>query len=180
MSANRRQRRPELVRHRHEERSLELLRLGELRDHAAEPLAQEGDLVATARLRDLDVVATRGDLLGRARERTDGLGETPREPQEEETGERDPDRQREREPPEQRDPLLAQLGLRLRDDEPAERLGALSELHGLRSRDQAAARSRWRELDDQLVVASSSTSPSALRGSRVRPNRWPGKSDAPM
>ena len=131
--------------------------------------------------RDLDVVATGRDLLGRARERADGLGQTPRQPEEQEPGERHADREREREPAEQRDPLLAQLRLGLRDDEPAERLGALNELHGLRGRDQPAALARRRELDhDLLGRASSSTSPSALRGSRVRPNRWPGKSDAPM
>ena len=36
--ANRGQRRPQLVRDGHEERALELLRLGELRDHSAEAL----------------------------------------------------------------------------------------------------------------------------------------------
>ena len=68
MPADRGQRRPELVGDRHEERTLELLRLGELRDHSTEALAQERDLVAAPRLRDLDVVAAGGDVLRRARE----------------------------------------------------------------------------------------------------------------
>ena len=73
--ADRGQRRAELVRHGHEERALELLRLRELVDHPAEALAQERDLVSPSSLRDLDVVTAGGDVLGRAREHADRLGQ---------------------------------------------------------------------------------------------------------
>ena len=153
VAADRRQRRPELVRHGHEERTLELLGLGELRDHPTEALAQERDLVAAPRLGNLDVVAPGGDVLRRPGESPHGLGQTPREPEEEHGRERDADCEREREPAEKREPLLAQLGLGLRDDQPPERLGALDELHRLRSGDQPSALARRRELDDHLPVA---------------------------
>ena len=67
--------RPQLVRDGHEERALQLLRLRELLDHPAEPLAQKRDLVATPCLRDLDVVAACRDVLGGARQHADGLGQ---------------------------------------------------------------------------------------------------------
>ena len=125
VATNRCERRPQLVRDRHEERALELLGLGELVDHAPEAVAELRDLVAAPRLGDLDLVAPRRDLLRRAREREHRLGQPARQPPEEKSAERDPDRERERQPPEQRQPLLAKLGDRLRDHEPAERLGSL-------------------------------------------------------
>ena len=120
----------------HEERALELLGLRELRDHPSEPLAQERDLVRAPRLRDLHVVPARRDVFRRAGEHAHRLRQPSREPQEEQPGERDADREREREPAEERQPLLAQLRLRLRDDEPSERLGPLDELNRLRRREQ--------------------------------------------
>ena len=153
MSADRGQRRAELVRHGHEERALELLRFCELVDHAAEALAQERDLVSPSSLRDLDVVPAGGDVLRRARQHADRLGQPARQPEEQEPRERDADREREREPPEQRQPLLAKLRLGLGDDQPAERLGALDELHRLRGGDEPPTLARRSELDDDLLVA---------------------------
>ena len=102
----------------------------------------------------VDVVAARGDVLGRQRQRAHGLGETPGEPQEEHAAERDADGEREREPAEQHQPLLAELGLGLRDDEPAERLRAVHELNRLRRGDQTSTiLAGRRELDDDLLVA---------------------------
>ena len=178
--ADRRQRRAQLVRHRHEERALELLGLGELGDHPAEALAQERDLVAASRLRDLDVVTSGGDVLGRARESPHRLREAAREPEEENRRECDSDGQREREPAEKRQPLLAQLGLGLRDDQPAEWLGALDELHRLGRRDQPSALARRRELDDHLPVAIELRLPRAHSAEGAsRPKRWSGNGVRP-
>ena len=94
------------------------------------------------RLGDLDVVAPGRDVLRRAREGEHRLGEAAREPPEQHRGEPDPDGEREREPFEQGDPLLAELGDRLGDDEPAERLGSPRELDRLRGGEQQAARLR--------------------------------------
>ena len=70
VAADRRQRRPELVRDGHEELALELLGLRELRGHLAEALGEVADLVAARAARDLDVVVPRRDLVGaRARAR---------------------------------------------------------------------------------------------------------------
>ncbi len=126
VAADRGKRRPQLVRDRHQEGALELLRLGELGDHAPESIAQLRDLVGPSCGWNLHVVAARGDVLGRARQREHGVGKATREPPEENAAQRDPDRQRQREPAEKREPLLAKLRRRLRDDEPADRRRAAS------------------------------------------------------
>ena len=69
VAADRRQRRPQLVRDRHQEVALELLRLGQPRVISRKRVGEMADLVASARLRDLDVVVAVGDLVGRRRER---------------------------------------------------------------------------------------------------------------
>ena len=61
------QRRPQLVRDRHEEVPLELLGLREPCRHIAEPLGEMRDLVAPLQLWNGDVVAALGDLVGGSR-----------------------------------------------------------------------------------------------------------------
>ena len=154
MAANRRERRPQLVRDGHEERALELLRLGQLLDHAPEAIAELRDLVAAACLGDLDVVPSRRDVLCGAREREHGAREPVRQPPEERGPERDPDRERQREPSEQGQPLLTELRDRLPDDEMAERIRPLREANRLRGGDELVLAAWWRELerDDALRV----------------------------
>ncbi len=65
----------------------------------------------------------------------------------------DANREREREPTEERQPLLAQLRCGLCHDEPAERLRAAHELDWLDGSDETAILSRGRELDDDLAIA---------------------------
>ena len=115
-----------------------------------------------------DVVAARGDVLGRPRQRAHGLGETPREPPEEHAPERDADRECEREPAEQREPLVTELGLGLRDDEPAEGLRAVHELNRLRRGEKSTILAGRRELDDDLPVA---IEPRASEGAAVESRR---------
>ena len=141
------------MRDRHEERALELLALGELGDHPSKTVAEQRDLVAAARIRDLDVVATGRDVLGRSSEGEDGLRESPGEPPEEHSGQADPDCEREREAPQEGQPLRAKLGHRLCDDEPTERLRPASEPNRLRGGDQPRVVARWRELEGHQPVA---------------------------
>ena len=140
------------MRDRHEERALELLGFGELLDHAAEALRKKGDLVATLRLGDLNVVATGRDRLGRACEREHGLREPSREPPEKKDGEHDPGGQREQQAFDQADPLLPELCGRLGDDQPTERLRAADELHRLCCREQPAAVVRRGELERDETI----------------------------
>ena len=71
MAADRRQRRPKLVRDRHQEVALELLRLLEPRSHLPEALRELADLTARVDLGNL--VQAAGDVVGRLRELLDGL-----------------------------------------------------------------------------------------------------------
>ncbi len=66
VTADRRQRRTQLVRHAHEEVPFLLLGLGEPRRHLAETVGQVPDLIAATDMRDVHVVAAPGDLVGRA------------------------------------------------------------------------------------------------------------------
>ena len=133
--------------HRHEERPLQTLGLGELRHHPAEPLGEQRDLVAAATLRYVDVVAAGGDVLRRTREPEHRLGQPAGQPPEEHSGERDAGREREREATEEDEPLLAQLGDRLRDDEPAEWLGSRREADRLRRGEEPPIVPGRRELE---------------------------------
>ena len=141
VTADRRQRRAQLVRDGHQERPLQLLGLRELVDHPPEAPGEERDLVASLGLRDLDVVPARGDVVRRAGQREDGLGEPPREPPEEDPAERDADREREREAPDSSPSHCSRSSVvGLRDDEPAERLRPADELHRLCGREQRPRR----------------------------------------
>jgi hypothetical protein len=68
MTANGRERRPELVRDAHQEVALVRLRLGEALGHLPEALGQPADLVALAHGRKLDVVPSARDRVRRARQ----------------------------------------------------------------------------------------------------------------
>ena len=93
--------------------------------------------------------------------------------------ERDPDREREREPPEQREPLLAELGDRLRDDEPAERLGSPLELDGLRGGEQDAVLAGRRELERHHLLGVELRAAERAPREPREPEALAGKSDAP-
>ena len=120
VAADRGQRRAQLVRDRHQEVPLELLGLGELRRHLAEAVGEVADLAAAGHRRDLDVVVALGDLVGGVGEREHRLRDPPRQVPGEPADEHDRDRERHRQPPEQRDEPVVQLRLRRRDDERAE------------------------------------------------------------
>src|SRR4029453_1037275 len=62
MAPDRGERRPQLVRDRHEEVPLELLCSREPRRHVAEPLREMRDFIASLQLRQGDVVTALGDL----------------------------------------------------------------------------------------------------------------------
>ena len=72
MTADRRQRCPQLVGHRHQEVALHLLDLREARRHLPEPLAQMAELARRV-LRDRDVVVAMRDRVG-------GVGELQNRP----------------------------------------------------------------------------------------------------
>src|SRR5207253_6953104 len=66
--ADRGQRRPQLVRHGHEEVALPLLRLRETLCHLAQPVGEMPDLTPAPYLGHLDVEAPRRDVVGDVRE----------------------------------------------------------------------------------------------------------------
>ena len=120
VAADRRQRRPQLVRDGHQEVALELLRLGEPRGHLAEAVGEVADLATAGDARHLDAVVAPGDLVGRVREGEHGPGDPAREVEGERAHDHEREEERDREPREQRHPGVAQLVLRLRDDQVAE------------------------------------------------------------
>ena len=126
VAADRGQRRAQLVGDGHQEVALELLGLREPRGHLAEPVGQVADLATARHVRHLDVVVSLRDAVGGVRQRQ----HRPRDPAGEVEGERadddEADEERDRQPREQRQPGLAQLGLRLRDDQIAEDGAALA------------------------------------------------------
>ena len=65
VTANGRQRRAQLMRDRHQEVALELLRFGQPRRHLAEAPRELADLAAARDLRHVDVVPASGDLVCR-------------------------------------------------------------------------------------------------------------------
>ena len=105
MAADRRQRRAQLVRDRHQEVALELLRLLEPRSHLPEALRELADL--TARIDLGNFVQAAGDVVGRLRELLDGLGDATGEVPRQRPGDDDPEEAGEREPLDQRRPPLA-------------------------------------------------------------------------
>jgi hypothetical protein len=65
MTTNSRERRPQLVRHGHEEIAFQPVGLLEPDRHLIEAVGQVSDLAAAADRRDRDVVTALGDLVGR-------------------------------------------------------------------------------------------------------------------
>jgi hypothetical protein len=120
VTADRRQRRAELVRDPHQEVPLELVRLAETVGHLAEAVGHVADLAALMP-RDIDLVVPLGNLVRRPREGQDRPRQSTRQVPGERPGDQDAAEQGEREPLEQRIEPVAQLGLRLGDDEQAER-----------------------------------------------------------
>ena len=175
MAADRRQRRAQLVRDRHEEVALALLGLGEPGRHVAEPLGEVADLVAAARLRDLDRVVAGGDLVGGPREREHGPVDRRDSHQASTPASSDADREREREPHEQRDAIVAQVVFRRRDDDRAERPSRGSSRPARRRRGSAAARPAARTRTSRCRSPASSASPSAVTRQRREPESSPGK-----
>ena len=148
VAADRRQRRPQLVRDGHQEVALELLRLGEPRRHLAEAVGEVADLAAAGDARHLDAVVARRDLVGRVREGEHRPG--------------DPcARGRRRARPRPRAPTrkaiasressvtqaCAQLGLRLRDDQVAEHGRGSPEPDRVRGREERPSLPRRLELE---------------------------------
>ena len=121
VAADRRQRRAQLVRDRHQEVALELLGLGELAGHVLEALRQVSDLAAPAQLTHVDVVVARGDLVGGGREREHRPRDAPGEPHREAADDDDAAEEGEREPRGEGHPLVTDVGVRRRDDERPER-----------------------------------------------------------
>ena len=95
------------------------------------------DLVRPAGLGQLDVVVAGGDLVRRAREREQGLGDPPREVEAEEPGHDHAAAERHGQPLDERHPAAAQLRRRLGDHHRAEEL--VAELERLRDRDVVPA-----------------------------------------
>ena len=116
VAANRRQRRPQLMRNRHQEVALELLGLLEPLGHLAEARRQQADLVVTPDRRELDVVVALRDLVGRFRQRQHRLGDATREVPGQRAGHENPHDPCERQPLDQRHPPVPQLGRGLGDD----------------------------------------------------------------
>ena len=121
VTLDRGQRRPELVRDGHQELALALLGGREPRRHLVEPLGEQADLVAAASGRDANRIVPLRDLVGRTGQRQHGAGDPARQPPRERAREQGPDAEGGCEPADERQPLVAQLGPRLRDDDRAER-----------------------------------------------------------
>ena len=117
VAADRRQRRPQLVRDGHEEVALALLRLGEPGGHLAEAVGEVADLAAAGDARHLDVVVALRDLVGRVGEGEHRPGDPAREVEGERAHDHEREEERDREAREQRHPGVAQLRLRLGDDQ---------------------------------------------------------------
>ena len=151
MTADRSQRRSQLVGHGHEEVPLQLLGLAQPARHLAEAIRQQRHLVAAAHARHRHVVVAARDLVGGARE----LQHRPRQPARDEHAEDDRDgeaaEQCERDPFEQRNDPRRELVLRLRDDERAveDQLPVLTELERLGDAQPRLVRPRQLEVELQ-------------------------------
>jgi len=117
VTANRGQRRAQLVRHRHEEVAGELLRLRQPRGHLVEASGEPLDLTTPGALGHGHVVVARGDLVRRARELLERPGDPARVVEDEDAGDGNPDPEGERELPEQLQPAGAERRFALGDDE---------------------------------------------------------------
>ena len=120
VAADRRQRRAQLVRDRHQEVPLARLRLHQPLGHLVEPLGEVADLARRAP-RQLDVVAPGRDLVGRVRQREQRPHEPARHVPRERDGDEQPERERDREPAHERVGELVDRRLLLRDDDRADR-----------------------------------------------------------
>ena len=177
MAADRRERRPQLVRDRHEEVPLELLRLRQPRRHLAEPLGEMRDLVASLQPGDGDVVATLGDLVGGARQREHGARDPARRPPGHAGRDDEPSQQRDGEELHQRQPRVAEHGLRLRDDERAERRAL--ERDGRADRDVRTVLVGRRELERHRLARADRPPVDQAAGSRRSPAVSPGRGAGP-
>ena len=139
--------RPELVRDRHQELALALLRRREAGGHLVEAVGKVRDLVAAAPHRDLNGVVSLRDLIRRLRERLHGPADPPREPRSEEPREEAPDGEGGGEPRDERQPLVANDVLGLRDDDRADCRPATLEPDRLRGRKVRAVLPRRFELE---------------------------------
>ena len=176
MAADRGQRRAQLVRDRHEEVALELLRLAEPARHLAEAVGEQADLVAARNDGNRDVVVALRDLVGDARELEHRAGQAAREVRREDQRDDEPAEQREREPLEQRHDARRELVLRLRDDERADedRVAALAEIQRPRDGEPRLVRPGRLEVELQRAPAarprrSRSRSSAAGAGAGRRP-----------
>ena len=151
MAADRGQRRAQLVRDRHQEVALLLLRLGEPRGHLAEALGEVADLAAPRHVGHRDVVLALRDPVGRRREREHRLGDPARQVPGERAGDEQPDAERDEQELEQGEPAVRQLGLLLGDDQRAEVLPL--ELERLPDRLEGLALARRRELEGDHLLA---------------------------
>ena len=147
VTLDRGQRRPQLVRDGHQELPLALLGRREPRRHLVEALGEVADLVAATAGRHADGVVARRDLVGRARQGQHRPGDLAREPPREQPGEQGADGDGGGEPQHEREPLVAELGARLRHDDRAERVALGLEPHRLRRREVRAAAAGRRELE---------------------------------
>ena len=147
MALDRRERRAELVRDRHQELALALLGRREPRGHLVEPLGEVRELRAPAAHRDLDGIVPGRDLVRGTGERLDGLADASREPEPEQPREKAADRDRGPEPQHERRPLVADDVLGLRDDDRPDRRAVSLEPHGLGGRDEPASLTGRAELE---------------------------------
>src|SRR5689334_22896388 len=135
MTANGGQRRTELVRDAHEEVALLTLRIRQTRCHLPEAAGKVPDLTAAADVWKVDVVASASDLVRGPGERQHGSRDAARQVPPEQSRDDDAAERRDREPLEQRDQLMVQLRLRLRNDQVAEHRSLRLELQGTRDRE---------------------------------------------
>ena len=150
VAADRRERRPQLVRDRHEEVPLELLGLPQPARHLGEALGEVADLVQALPRRHVHVVVAGGDLVGSTRQREDRLRDAPAQVPRERTRDEDAAEEGEGEPLEERHPLVSQLGSRFRDDEG--RQPEALDLERIRHGQERPVLSRRGELERDQVV----------------------------
>ena len=129
----------------HQEAPLALRSLRETLGHLAEPVGEMGDLVPRPNPWQLDVVAPLRHLVRGCRECEHRLREPSREVPEESGSDDQAAEERKPDTPDEHQPPVAELCLRLRDDERAERLAA--ERDRFDDRHEGPILSRRRELD---------------------------------
>ena len=147
MTADRGQRRAQLVRDAHEEVALLPLGVRQARGHLPEAVGEVSDLTAAAHVRQVDVVAAPRNLVGRTRERKHGPRDAPRQVPAEQSRDDDSAERRDRQPLQEWDQLVVQLRLRLRDDQVAECGPLLPQLQRTRDGEIGLLCARRRELE---------------------------------